>query len=105
MNGWNLNGVERAFADGAVNPSRWVEAIEFITKEAGDFGTVLLPASGNAIPDICQTQSLMASSETYYRDGWHLRDERDRPMKTFIDHGVVDDFDCMDADQMKRHSY
>ena len=43
--------------------------------------------------------------EVYFRDGWHLRDERFRAVPAMISRGVADDFDIVTPDEMMRHPY
>lgn len=105
MSAWNLDRVEAAFAEAAVDPSLWVKAVDVVTTETEAFGTVMLPASGDALPNIAYTASMAPSADAYFRDGWHLRDERYRAMPAFLKKGVADDFDAMSYDHMRRHPY
>jgi DNA-binding CsgD family transcriptional regulator len=105
MSAWNLDRVEAAFAEAAVDPSLWVKALDAITAETEAFGTALLPASGDALPNVAHTASMAPSADAYFRHGWHLRDERYRAMPAFLKEGVGDDFDVMSYDHMRRHPY
>jgi hypothetical protein len=43
--------------------------------------------------------------EDYFKNGWHLRDERQRGVGIMLRHGVYDDFDVSSVDQIKRNPY
>jgi DNA-binding CsgD family transcriptional regulator len=106
MASWNLELVERSFADAAVDPTRWIAALEVLTKQTGSFGTVLLPVSGGGpIPSIPYTETMGESADVYFRDGWHQRDERYRGVSLLLERGVVDDLDVLDPDEIQRHPY
>ena len=105
MSAWNLERVEAAFAEAAVDPSLWVKALDVVTAETEAFGTVLLPGAGDVLPGMIHTDSMAPSAETYIRGGWHRRDERYKGIPTILRKGVSDDFDAMSADRMGRHPY
>jgi len=105
MPSWNLDRVEAAFAEAAVDPSLWVRALDIVTTETEAFGALLLPVKGGALPSVPHTASVAASSDTYFRDGWYLRDERYRGLPTILGKGVADDFDGMAGERIARHPY
>jgi DNA-binding CsgD family transcriptional regulator len=102
---WNLDRVEAAFAAASVDPSQWVGALDVVAAETEAFGAVLLPAPGDVLPDMPHTASMAPSAESYMRDGWYQRDERNKGIPTILRKGVADDFDAMSADRMGRHPY
>jgi DNA-binding CsgD family transcriptional regulator len=99
-----LNAVASAFADAALDPALWVRAMDTIARETDSVGALLFPLSG-AVPNVPMSESVGATTETYFRDGWHLRDERYRGIDTMVARGVMDDLDCVDAAEIKRHPY
>jgi DNA-binding CsgD family transcriptional regulator len=101
----NLNRIECAFAEAAVDQTLWERALDVATCETGSFGAVLLPVTGVAIPNTPTTESLHKVSEHYFRDEFHLRDQRHAGVPVFMKTGIMDDSDCIDLDLMKRHSY
>src|SRR5690242_4583899 len=102
---WNLDRVEAAFAEAAVDPSLWVRALDIVTMETEASGALLLPVKGGALPSVPHTASMAASADTYFRDGWYLRDERYRGLPAILNKGVADDFDGMARENMPRHPY
>ncbi len=104
MSRWNLHKVEEAFTAAALDPARWTEALSCIASETGSTGALLLPVSG-LIPTVPATEGLARATETYFRDGWHLQDQRQRGVPKMRQDGVVDDLDCVPADAMRRHPF
>jgi DNA-binding CsgD family transcriptional regulator len=101
---WDSETIVEAFAKAAVDPSRWVEAMDTIAKETGSFGAILFPVEGG-LPSAPISESMQPGMEVYFRDGWHLRDDRQRTVPTIVRFGVADDFDCTTPEGMKRHPY
>ena len=101
----DLSRIECAFAEAAVDQTLWERALNVATQETGSFGAVLLPITGVAIPNAPATESLHRVSEHYFRDEWHLRDQRQVGVPVLIKTGIMDDSDCIDLDLMKRRSY
>lgn len=101
---WNLDALETAFTDAAVDPSRWNVAMEAVTETTGAFGAALLPFHG-WLPNIPQSRSMEALADTYIRDGWIHRDERYRGMPAFVRKGVMTEFDFTTADEIRRHPF
>jgi DNA-binding CsgD family transcriptional regulator len=104
LKAFNAQRIGSAFAAAALDSSLWGDAMETIARETRSFGAMLWPVSG-ALPGAPITESMRPSLETYFRDGWHLRDERRRAIPAMIKRGVADDFDYTTPDEMKRHPY
>jgi hypothetical protein len=102
---WGLNRVEAAFAEAATDPSLWTNALYVVTVETQAFGALLLPASGDVLPNVPFTASVAPSLDSYFRDGWYLRDERYNGMPALLKTGLADDFDVMSVERMHRHPY
>ena len=105
MPSWNLDSVEEAFAEAALDPTLWVKALESASIATQSFGALLIPMAGGALPTLPFTESITESFETYFREGWHLRDERMRGATAMIQRGVVTDLDLFDAETITRHPY
>jgi len=71
MASWDFALVEQRFAEAALDPSRWVTALEAVTAATESFGTVLIPNTGGLLPT-CRLQSR-----------WNLRQ-----MSTFAKVGI-----------------
>jgi DNA-binding CsgD family transcriptional regulator len=102
---WDCHSIEKAFADAAVDPAQWVKALDTVTAVTESAGALLLPITGDLIRNVPFTDRLSGSVETYFRDGWHLQDERYRGIDLMVKHGVVDDLDICDVSQIRRHRY
>jgi DNA-binding CsgD family transcriptional regulator/PAS domain-containing protein len=99
-----LDLVTAAFADAAVDASRWDAAMEKVSEATGSVGAILFPVDGK-LPRLPHSRSLEASVDEYVRGGWIRRDERNRILPALERRGVGTDFDFMTADSMKRHPY
>lgn len=106
MRTWNLAKIEQAFAEAAVDPARWVDALEIAATETDSFGALILPVSGGGpVPGLPYTGSMSRVAEVYFRDKWSARDTRYLGAGHMQYNGVVDDLDIMDVDAMRRHPY
>ncbi len=79
--------------------------MDVIAAETGSVGTILFPPQELVIPTVPSSDAVRRCVETYFRDGWHARDERFRGWNTMVQRGVADDFDIIKRDEMKRHPY
>jgi hypothetical protein len=102
---WDLHTIERSFADAAIEPALWGKAMDAISAETGSVGTILLPPPGCAIPNVPSSETIQRSTEAYFRDGWHVRDERYLAWDTILRRGVGVDLDIINPEKMKRHPY
>jgi DNA-binding CsgD family transcriptional regulator len=102
---WNMELVEQGFAEASLDPSLWVKALNNVTTLTKSAGALLLPLTGSTIQNVPFTERLGEATEVYFRDNWHLRDERYRGISLMVARGVIDDLDCISADGMKKHHY
>ncbi|MEY9752607.1 helix-turn-helix transcriptional regulator [Bradyrhizobium yuanmingense] len=100
MSSWNFAPVEQAFAAAAIDPSSWSRALDVVTEQTGSHGALLLPISGDHCPNVPASERIARATEVYFRDGWYKRDERFRGVAKLLREGVIDDLDCVTADQM-----
>jgi DNA-binding CsgD family transcriptional regulator len=101
----DLSRIESAFAEAALDPQSWVRALDIATRETGSFGAILLPITGATIPNVPATETIGETTEHYFRDEWHLRDQRHAGVPHLMKTGVADDSDCIDLNGIKRHPY
>lgn len=101
----NLELIEEKFLEAAADPSQWVNALDVVTSVTESFGAVLLPISGGMISALPFTDSLNGSFESFIKDGWYTRDERNRGVGIMKKMGVVDDLDLFTVDDIMRHPY
>jgi DNA-binding CsgD family transcriptional regulator/PAS domain-containing protein len=105
MRSWNLASIEEAFTAAAIDPGQWSAALELAARQTESRGALLLPIRGDRLPNSPASQGVARATESYFRDGWHLRDERFRGVAKMIKTGVIDDFDCLPADLIKRNPF
>jgi len=105
MSKWDLGLVERAFGEAALDPVAWVKALDTATAVSGSFGSILLPVKGDQLPNVPFTESLSKTTESYFCDGWHLRDERQLGLGVLVKRGVIDDLDILSEQSIKKHPY
>src|ERR1700722_8008192 len=72
----DLNRIERAFAEAALDPALWGHALDVVAHDTGSFGVTLLPLASVAIPNVPATETAGEALEHYFRDGWHLIEQR-----------------------------
>jgi DNA-binding CsgD family transcriptional regulator len=94
----------QSLLDAAVDPSRWTAAMDLLGEYAGGTGAMVLAVKGQA-PGTPHSQSLAEGVETYFRDGWHERDERVRGLPLLRHRGVFTDQDFASADELKSSDY
>jgi DNA-binding CsgD family transcriptional regulator len=108
---WDLAVIEQAFAEAAVDPSRWNAAMEVVSEVTASVGAALFPFPKPVLPEAAslpflpQSRSLAAAFEVYARDGWIEHDERYRCWPFALRRGVSTDFDFTTPEQMLRHPY
>lgn len=102
---FEVGAIEQAFANAALDHSSWRTALDTATAATGSFGAVLLPIKGGLISNVPFTEPMSESADTYFREGWYLRDERNLGINTMMRRGVTDDLDISSPDKIKRHPY
>ena len=101
----NFGPAEQEFAEAGLDPTRWVTALDSLAAATGSFGAVLLPLTGDTLPNVPYTENVSMVMDTYFRDGWHLQDERMSTVPTLLERGVADDFDGHSADEIAKHPF
>jgi DNA-binding CsgD family transcriptional regulator len=101
----DLRRIESAFAEAAMDAVLWGRALDIASQVTGGYGAALLPIAGQAIPNVPVGEAIGQVSEHYFRDGWHLRDQRHAGIPLLMRAGVVDDTDFVDLDVIKKHPY
>ena len=106
MRTWNIARIEQAFAEAAVDPTRWVDALEIAATETDSFGALILPVSGGGpVPGLPYTDSLSRVAEVYFCNNWCERDTRYLGVRHMQRNGVVDDLDIMGVEALRQHPY
>jgi DNA-binding CsgD family transcriptional regulator len=100
----DLAALTEAFSAAAIDPTLWVAAMDVAARVTGSVGSGLLPLKGH-LPNVPISQSVGELFETYFRDGWHRRDERYRGVPILMQRGVMSDLDFAHPDEFARSSY
>ena len=87
----DLEAVEAAFLDAAINPEGWPRALNLITAQTDAFGAILIPVAGNLLPNVPFSDRMGESISAYFRGGCHLRDERNRRAAILKGGAMMDD--------------
>ena len=90
--------------DAAVDPTQWASAMDLLSNYSGSIGTVLLSVKGRG-PGTPHSSSLDEPYEAYFKDQWHLRDERDVGLPIIRRKGIVVDQDFVTPDFVARSDY
>jgi DNA-binding CsgD family transcriptional regulator len=101
---FDVAGIGAAFAQAAVDSSKWPEAMDKVAEATDSFGAALVPVSGR-LPNLPFSRSMGATLETYVRDGWVHRDARYRSAPIVARRGVASEFDFTTADEIASNPY
>ena len=75
MADWNFEAIEEAFSDAAVNPAVSARALNVVTAQTEAFGAILIPVTGNILPNVPFSDRMKKSLRPYFRREWHVRGE------------------------------
>lgn len=98
------HAVAAAFAEAAIDPSRWDHAMDVAGTATGSCGALLIPVRGQ-LPGMPFSQSIGSLVESYISDGWIHRDVRYRSVPVIQRRGVATDFEVMSPEEIARHPY
>jgi DNA-binding CsgD family transcriptional regulator len=101
----NLECIEEAFAEAALDPLLWVKALTRVATVTNSYGAILLPVTGRIISAVPFTENLAPSFETYIREDWYHRDERHRGISIMRNTGVADDLELVGSEEIDKHPY
>ncbi|TIS49136.1 helix-turn-helix transcriptional regulator [Mesorhizobium sp.] len=101
---FDLQAIGAAFAEAAVDPSRWDAAMEVAEKATGSVGALLFDINGH-LPRIPRSRRTAPAHDAYVRDGWMYRDERYRLEPFFMRRGVATDLDLFKPGDIDKHPY
>lgn len=94
----------QSLLDAAIDPSRWNEAMETVAQYAGAVGAVFLQVRGRG-PGTPHSRSMEEVYDVYFRDQWHLRDERNRGLPYVRTKGIFTDQDFAGRDEIETSDY
>lgn len=101
----NFEPAEREFVEAGLDPMRWVKALDSVAFATGSRGALMMPITGGVLRNVPFTETISGAMDEYFRDGWHLRDERMRAIPIITKRGVADDFDGHSADAIAKHPF
>jgi DNA-binding CsgD family transcriptional regulator len=90
--------------DAAVDPTKWSLAMDTLAQYSRSTGAVIFPVKGRA-PETPHSASLGEGLENYFRDGWHLRDERNRGLPLIARKGIFVDQDFATPHELATSDY
>ncbi|TCN30207.1 helix-turn-helix transcriptional regulator [Sinorhizobium americanum] len=101
---FDLEVIERAFVEAAIDPTKWNEAMEVVSRATVCVGALLFDTESR-LPGIPQSESVAGANESYINGGWVERDVRYGVKPILIRKGVATDLDLFTADQIAKHPY
>jgi DNA-binding CsgD family transcriptional regulator/PAS domain-containing protein len=101
---WDVGTIEQAFAEAALEPTRWNAAMDVAYRIIGGSGAAIFPIQGR-LPLVPHSESMAEGFEIYVRDGWIHRDERYRGASAMMRKGITTEFDFITPEEMKRNPY
>lgn len=96
---WNPNKIQAAFAEAALDPSKWTDAMQVAADVTGSRGAVMIPVCGR-LPSLPYSAGVAELLHSYFDDGWFRRDTRFEGLPTMIRHGVICDFDIGSKEEL-----
>ena len=71
----NFEAIEESFSEAAMNPAVWARAMNVVTAQTESTGAILLPATGNILPNVPISDRMEEPLRPYFRREWHARGE------------------------------
>lgn len=90
--------------EAALDPSLWASAMDDVARLSCSAGAALIPIRART-PQLSHSSSLKEGFEEYFRDGWHLRDERERGVPTMRAKGYFVDQDFASRRELGSSDY
>jgi hypothetical protein len=100
----DLAALSEAFSTAAIDPTRWVAAMDVAAQVTGSVGAGLLPIRGH-LPTVPVGQSVGELFNRYFRERWFERDERYRGLPALMRRGVMSDLDFATPDEFAHSAY
>lgn len=101
---FGLQAVGAAFAEAAVNPSRWDAAMDAVEQATGTAGALLFDINGH-LPRIPRSRTSAPAYDAYVSNGWIHHDERYRLAPLFQRRRIATDLDLFTPEEIARHPY
>jgi DNA-binding CsgD family transcriptional regulator len=101
---WDLDDLIAELSAAALDPGHWKPALQRLSDTVGAVGTVLLPPPGQRFDSVC-TDAIAEPGERYIKEGWQVRDLRDRGYPKMIKRGITVDLDYATEDDFRKSDY
>lgn len=90
--------------DAAVDPTQWSRSMDVMTEYAKATGAVLLQIRGRG-PGTPHSPSLGEALDVYFKDEWHLHDQRERGVPHMRAKGIFVDQDFVTPEELSTSEY
>jgi DNA-binding CsgD family transcriptional regulator len=104
MNAAELRKVAAAFVNAAFDPAEWRQSLHRLAMAADATGVVLLPLKGR-VPGVPHSEGIAELVDSYFRAGWHLREERALGIPALMRKGIMVDQDFISPEAVNRSAY
>jgi DNA-binding CsgD family transcriptional regulator len=99
---WDLTPIHTAIAKAAIDPSCWKPALESIAAAAGAVGAALIPIRTSDRPlGLTFSDGIAELMDAYIREGWYMRDQRNRGIPKLRSTGITVDQDHTSPEEMR----
>jgi DNA-binding CsgD family transcriptional regulator len=104
-NAKRLFDVSARLGDAVIDPALWSDVMQEICTATNCLGAALVQGVGRT-PDIPRTAGVDEAFRSYFNDGWHTRDPRDRGVPLLLaGEMVVTDQDIFTSEEMRRSAF
>lgn len=100
----DLEAITRSLMEAAVDPSLWGNAMDHMARLSHSTGAALIPVLGR-MPNLPHSSSLADGFGEYFREGWHLRDQREGGLPTMRARGYFVDQDFASSGELRSSDY
>lgn len=84
-----------------MDPAVWPEMLDAVARAAGATGALLLQP-GRQHAEVPRSAGIADLVDSYFQDGWTVRDSRERSLSKMLRHGVAVDQDVVTTDSIAR---
>ena len=101
---WDLDHLSSELVSAALDAANWKQSLQRLSDAVGAVGAVLLPPADQRALSI-GTDALAEPTERYVREGWSVRDLRDRAVPFLLRRGIAVDLDFVSEEEIKKSDY
>jgi DNA-binding CsgD family transcriptional regulator len=104
MNTAELHKAASTLVEAAFDPTQWNSSLHRLAMAADATGIILLPLEGR-IPGVPHSEGIAEMVDTYFREGWHQREERALGVPSLLRKGIMVDQDFITPEAVKKSAY